>query len=64
MALYAMDYIGQQQPQQQRDLQPRPANTQPAFYHVDEYKDLSLRELMDIWTLDTDFSINTRLVFR
>jgi hypothetical protein len=48
MAMYDMDSLGQPHFQQQEDLEPLPANTQPGFYPVDEYKDMSLRELLDL----------------
>jgi hypothetical protein len=47
MAMYDMDYLSQQQLQQQ-DLEPLPANAEPAFYPVDEYSHLSLRELLEL----------------
>jgi hypothetical protein len=50
MAMYDMDSLGQQQqhPEQKQDLEPLPVNTQFSFYPVDEYKDLSLRELLEL----------------
>ena len=49
MALYEFEAAQQQQQQQQQAQGNDPANKRPGhFYPVDEYKDLSLREILDI----------------
>jgi hypothetical protein len=49
MAYGMLDHsLGLQQQQQQQDLEPLPEYTQPAFYPVDEYRDVSLKALLDL----------------
>lgn len=47
MAMYDFESMGQQQPQQQ--IEPLPTQQPaPAFHPVDEYKDMSLKQLLDL----------------
>lgn len=48
MALYDFDNSGQQQVELTGVLQQPPPQIQPTFHPVDEYKDLSLKEILDL----------------